>query len=286
MLNCRSGHVNNFERLEPNMKATIQYPSGYVDLNYLDIADSAMRPIKHRSHDLMRCREGQTVLDMGCGIGLDTLRLAERVGPSGHVYGVDRDPDMIAEADRRARQAGICHRVSHHLCEAAKLPYPADFFDACRIERMLMHVLHPLDVLAEARRVLKVGGWLVLVEPDWGTLSIAVERNVEIERRLALIRAEKFLPNGYAGRRICQWMQHSRFPECSVEVSALLWRSFADAERLAAFNIVETFAQSEALISPTELQAWRSELQQLQEQGCFFASLNIVMAAGCKPLVL
>jgi SAM-dependent methyltransferase len=57
--------------------------------------------------DLMALRPGQTVADIGAGVGFHTVRLAKRVGPAGRVYATDVQPDMIAALERGVRAAGL-----------------------------------------------------------------------------------------------------------------------------------------------------------------------------------
>ncbi len=87
--------------------------SGYVDSSYLDRHAQLLSAAKRRSYELMSVQAGQRVLDVGCGPGTDTLPLADVVGDSGQVYGVDFDPEMIEEANERAATAGIDGRVQH-----------------------------------------------------------------------------------------------------------------------------------------------------------------------------
>ena len=256
---------------------------GYVDSQYLDSANELLRPIKRRSHELLHVREGQSVLDLGCGVGIDTVALSGLVGMSGYVVGVDADPEMVAEANQRARRLGLEDHVSHQQADASTLPFPDEHFDACRAERILMHLADPVSAITELARVLKPGGWLVLTEPDWGTLSIASEL-IGIERRFAKIYAEHFLRSGYAGRQLYQWMRQAGIHAPTVEITPLWQNDLHKLRYLSVLDQVETFALVGNLVSEEELQAWRADLQQAHDRGCFFASLNIVTVAGQKTL--
>ena len=73
--------------------------TGYVDPAYLDAAARLAAEGKERSYARLGLAPGERVLDVGCGPGTDTLPLAQIVGPTGRVTGIDRDPGMVAEAE-------------------------------------------------------------------------------------------------------------------------------------------------------------------------------------------
>ncbi len=87
------------------------HPGDFIDPPYLDAMAELIKQNKQRTYTWMHIQPGHSVLDVGCGPGIDTIALAELVGPTGHVVGVDVDAAMIAEANRRAEQAG-CTRVT------------------------------------------------------------------------------------------------------------------------------------------------------------------------------
>ncbi|MGC8777748.1 MAG: arsenite methyltransferase [Candidatus Caldatribacteriaceae bacterium] len=105
--------------------------------------------------------EGQVVLDLGCGAGMDCFLAARRVGPNGKVIGVDMTPEMIHRAREIARKEGY-QNVEFLLGEIESLPLPDGFCD--RVISNCVINLSPQkgQVFREAFRVLKSGGQLVL----------------------------------------------------------------------------------------------------------------------------
>lgn len=107
---------------------------GYVDTTYLDAVQRLLSHLKRQTYERMHLEEGHSALDAGCGPGTDTIALATVVGPAGRVVGVDHDAEMVAEADRRARQAGVAAGVSHQRADVLALPFPDGSFDASPVD--------------------------------------------------------------------------------------------------------------------------------------------------------
>lgn len=110
--------------------------AGYVSPEYLRKTAELAGKLKKRTYELMNISSGVKVLDLGCGPGVDTIALAQLVGETGKVYGIDVDENMIAEADEYAVKENVKSRVMHQLGDVGKLSYGNDFFDACRAERL------------------------------------------------------------------------------------------------------------------------------------------------------
>jgi ubiquinone/menaquinone biosynthesis C-methylase UbiE len=110
---------------------------------------------------------GERVLDLGCGLGDDTFEIARLVGSQGRAIGVDVSENMIIEARRRAEQRRM--NAEFEVGDAQALRFGDATFDACRTERLLMHVPDAERAFAEMVRVIRPGGRLSVFDFDWET---------------------------------------------------------------------------------------------------------------------
>ncbi len=101
--------------------------------------------------------EGETVLDLGSGGGVDCFLAAKRVGPTGRVIGVDMTPEMLARARRNAAEGGY-KNVEFRLGEIEHLPVADASVDAIISNCVVNLVPDKAQVFADMARVLKPGG--------------------------------------------------------------------------------------------------------------------------------
>ena len=106
-------------------------------------------------------REGETVLDLGSGGGIDVILAAKRVGPTGFAYGLDMTDEMLALARKNAAEAGVTNAIFlKGLIE--QIPLPADSVDVVISNCVVNLSIEKADVLLEMSRVLKPGGRLAI----------------------------------------------------------------------------------------------------------------------------
>ena len=106
---------------------------------------------------LIELKEGEVVLDLGSGGGIDVLLSARRVGPTGKAYGLDMTDDMLALARENQRKAGVSN-VEFLKGEIENIPLPDNSVDVI-ISNCVINLSADKDrVLTEAFRVLKPGG--------------------------------------------------------------------------------------------------------------------------------
>jgi arsenite methyltransferase len=127
-------------------------------------------------------REGETVLDLGSGGGLDVLLSARRVGATGKAYGLDMTDEMLAVARANAREAGA-ENVEFLQGHIEAIPLPAQSVDVI-ISNCVINLSGDKDaVLAESFRILRPGGRLGvsdLLAEDHLTHAERIDRGREI----------------------------------------------------------------------------------------------------------
>jgi len=112
--------------------------------------------------ELADFKPGMHILDVGCGIGGSTRRLAQETGC--RVTGIDLSDEYIDTAQRLTQLLEMQERVTFHACSALELPFADGFFDGGWTLQMNMNVADKLAWLQETCRVLKPGGRAVLYE--------------------------------------------------------------------------------------------------------------------------
>jgi SAM-dependent methyltransferase len=129
---------------------------------------------------LAELKEGETVLDLGSGGGIDVLLSARRVGPAGKAYGLDMTDEMLALARENQKKSGI-ENVEFLKGEIEHIPLPDNSVDVI-ISNCVINLSADKDaVLAEAFRVLKPGGRFAVSDVVVrGDVPPAIRRNMEL----------------------------------------------------------------------------------------------------------
>ena len=140
--------------LEPEVMDTPEEADGYDAMDHTE-ANAAFveRLLSLGAHGEM--------LDIGTGPGVIPLMVCERVSDA-RVIGVDLAKHMLAHAERHKAASPVGDRVECRLADAKGLDFPDDSFDAVFSNTILHHIPDPKPFLAEACRVLRPGGVLLI----------------------------------------------------------------------------------------------------------------------------
>lgn len=154
---------------EPNLADQIAGARAYEDLHVPALFEQWCPLVL----DAAGVGTGHQVLDVACGTGVLAREAAVRVGPAGHVAGVDPGRGMLAVA------AALAPSIDWREAAAESLPYPDHRFDAVVSQFGLMFFSDRPGALREMRRVLKPGGRLAVAV--WESLENSEAYPIEVE---------------------------------------------------------------------------------------------------------
>lgn len=116
-------------------------------------------PVRHAA-----LRAGESVLDLGCGGGIDTILVARRVGPAGRAIGIDLLDEMVDRSMANAREAGVDGWTEFRRGEMEDVPLPDESVDVVISNGVVNLSPRKSRVLAEVLRVLKPGGRMCVAD--------------------------------------------------------------------------------------------------------------------------
>ncbi|MEC4015462.1 methyltransferase domain-containing protein [Streptomyces sp. H27-D2] len=223
--------------------------------------------LRERSYQDLKVRPGRRVVDVGCGAG---VAVAELAAHGAEVTGVDPSENMVAMAKSRFPD------LDYQVAGAASLPFAANSLDGYRAERVYQHLSDPQQALDEAKRVLKPGARLAIVDLD-GDGWIIDAADKEITR--ALLRAfADTIANPWIGRQLRGLLLDNGFTDVTVDAAPCIYTEYADAASVVE-SITRAGVASKA-VTQEQADTWLAEQQERSRTGRFFVQGPLFLAAG------
>jgi ubiquinone/menaquinone biosynthesis C-methylase UbiE len=224
--------------------------------------------------------EGERGLDIGCGPGFLACEMGREVGAAGRITGLDNSPDMITAATQRARREGLAERLEFVVGDAAHLELPPAAFDFVVAVQVYLYVQEIERALAEAHRVLRPGGRLVIVDTDWDS-CVWLTADRERHRRVLAARVRE-LSQPHLPPVLPGLLRRAGFKLATVEVHPMLNRRY-EPESLSG-GLIEATPKivSRFGIDPAEAEAWVNDLKSRTSEDDYFFSLNRYLFVACR----
>jgi SAM-dependent methyltransferase len=207
------------------MSSPLSYVHGYQSNEQDRLTDQA-RTLVDLLHGDTHFPAGSRVLEVGCGVGAQTVTLARR-SPLARFTSFDVSHESLAEARRRIEQARLGN-VELLWADLADLPFAPATFDHVFVCFVLEHLGQPVQVLGTLARLLKPGGRITVIEGDHGTVCFhpegaaaraAIACQVELQRRAG--------GNALIGRTLHPLLVEAGFEDVRVSPRQV----YADASR-------------------------------------------------------
>lgn len=244
---------------------------------YLDMMTRVLGAQKKQSFDLLALAPGMSVIEIGCGMGRDIEAMAAVVAPTGRAVGIDASAALIAQATERTAPLGL--PAEFQVGDAHALAFPDNSFDAARVDRVLQHLADPALAVREMVRVVRPGGRIAVIEPDWETLAVAGGDNA-VCRAVVRHKADVAIAHGRIGREVRGLLVEAGCRDVVAEMGVASAGELALADQVLSLRQNLDGAVKRGWISAADAAAWWSELEARDRAGTFFASMCGIIAGA------
>ncbi len=227
--------------------------------------DRFLRMIKNYG-DTLPTDKSLCVLDLGCGTGVVIRQLAEILNPDSQFHGADISAELLREAERLSGN----HIIQWQHLDTGALPYEDKTFDVITMHTLLSHVPDPVMVLSEARRVLKKGGKLIVLDADHAGTTYN-QPDYEKTRRIDYLLTTAIATNPDICRQLPRLLKASgyRLMNHSVDVISECGKGDYWLSSVQGFaRLLPTLGA----LPEEEADAWVSHMLRSHDDGTFFAS--------------
>lgn len=228
---------------------------------------------------LLDLQAGERVLDIGSGPGFLASEIAQRVGQTGSVCGVDISAELLAYA---AKQHAHQPQLTFLHGEASKLPFPDASFDAVVVTQVLEYLEDVRPALLEMHRVLRPGGRVLVLDTDWDSL---VWHSTDATRMKKILSAwDEHLADPYLPRTLASTMRNAGFAISQQSIIPLFNPIFnEDSFSNRMIDLIGPFVTGRQTLTAEEVAAWAQDLRQIGREENYFFSLNRYVFIGVKP---
>jgi SAM-dependent methyltransferase len=228
----------------------------------------------------LQLRNGDHVLEVGCGGGLYAREAAKFVGSTGHVCAVDISDDQIAAAAEVCRDFAW---VECQVADAAKLPFEAAAFDAVYGVQVLEYVRHLDQALAEIRRVLRPGGRLAVLATNWDSVVWFSQERERMARVLDANRRHPTVPNLPA--ILASRLRAVGLMPVGQQAVPIVNGSYNENSfSYWLAHILAHYCVEEGVLRAAEAKAWLAEFQALDQEGAYHFSLLPILTTAIKAV--
>jgi len=244
-------------------------------------ASSRYMSMLHDYLDRLDLKATDKVLVIGAGTGVEVREIIRRPGFGGVITALELSKQLVAVGQRKAVEEGVDDRIVWKVGDAHAIDAADACFDLVIAHTVISHVDAPDRVMAEARRVLRPGGTLVVFDGDYATYTFGTldpEQGRLWDERI--IRA--MIANPRVMRTLPRVFRH-------LGLDLVDWRTYVLNEVgrgdffLGSLRTFPVFLTRAGVATADEVQAYVDDQFQASENGAFFAGSNFVTYIARRP---
>jgi ubiquinone/menaquinone biosynthesis C-methylase UbiE len=241
-------------------------------------------PVQENLIDMLAPISGERIVGVGCGEGNAVFRVARLMSGGGLVMGIDNSEKLIDEAERVYQQKSPNPRVVvvFRKAQAQELMRDIDkkfhgTFSGAMMKRVLVHSGQAARIIGQLARMVRVGGRIVVAEPDWGSFKI------DHPDRPTTIKIQKLFEsktaNPMVGRSLRRTFRNAGLEKLVLRAVPIVMTKPKDISLDA--NIKSFVA--EGLIEERTAKKWMDSVKKLADEGSFLCTLTTYIVRGIRP---
>lgn len=217
------------------------------DKKYLSILQGFFNEIKMRGVHLLNIRNGDLIIDVGCGVGYD----AELIAKEGVMFiGIDHDIEFIKAAQDNVKSPNVRFIWS----DAENINLCNKVADIIRIDRVLQHNNDIRKIIRECKRILKHAGRFQIIDTDYSQLTL---KNVDTQFQLTLIEALYKRFRGAENIKLLPFILKSEgFDICEIENFKYEISDFSFANYIIRFDKIINDEYNQGYLQHREYEYW------------------------------
>lgn len=235
----------------------------------------SMRSIKRRALTMLDINPGDSVIELGCGLGVDAELLGE-LAYDGAVSAVDISKKMLKEATSRSKRKNVTYALS----DACTLPYANNSFSKCRLERLLISQKNVDKVFQEAKRVTKINGKICITDLDFSTIFL-----YPVSRRInRIVRGywAGLVRNPLIARKLPFLFLKNKMTNLLLQPEIFIVQSYKTLKEIVEFEVMLNDMQALQKITRQEKESVIDAFEKADIAGNFFWSINLLSIVGTK----
>lgn len=214
-------------------------------------------------------KPGETILDVGCGTGVNVLAISKLVGAAGKVFGIDNSEAMLAVA----RDKASAENVEYRLMAVEAMDFADNSFDGVVCTQVLGYVANPVLVIQSLLRLAKPAGRVFIAETDWDTLAYSIP-DKELQRKVTLSFTDHH-GDGWVGRRLYALCRQAGASEIELHPYVIHNAEYSIRKYGGPLSyVIRDYLLRSKKCAEEEVKRWCQSLSDAFDDHTYFFSLN------------
>lgn len=236
-----------------------------------------VREIKERAIKRSTAKNGDKILELGCGLGHDAEIFGKIVGDKGSVIAIDVSRKMLEKAKDRSTQKN----VQYILGDFDELELEDESFDVCYADRVLVSQMDVNKTMNKIFHKLKKGGKICITDCDFGSILFYPHDNEIMP--ILLQRLKDITRHPIMGRELVAYFQKAGFKDIQIYPEPYIMRSYEKLIKIVDVTRILNDLHHLGKLTLEQVKRQNSAFHEAEEKNQFIYAIMFFTATGIKP---